>query len=56
MRTGWYGEVAVRSVDSQLVRSLLTARAQLVRMRVDFANQIRGVLKRVGLIAGKGDG
>ena len=32
VRTGWYREVAVKSVDSHLVRSLLIARAQLVRM------------------------
>ena len=56
VRTGWYREVAVKGVDSHLVRSLLTTRAQLVRMRVDLANQIRGVLKPFGLIAGKGGG
>jgi transposase len=56
VRTGWYREVAVKSVDGQLVRSMLTTRAQLVRMRVDLANQIRGVLKPFGLIAGKGGG
>lgn len=56
VRTGWYREVAVKSWDSQLVRSLLTTRAQLVRMRVDLANQIRGVLKPFGLVAGKGGG
>ncbi|MDP9372511.1 MAG: IS110 family transposase [Chloroflexota bacterium] len=56
VRTGWYREMAVKGVDSHLVRSLLTTRAQLVRMRVDLANQIRGVLKPLGLIAGKGGG
>jgi transposase len=56
VRTGWFREVAVKSVDSQLLRSLLTTRAQLVRMRVDLANQIRGVLKPFGLVAGKGGG
>jgi transposase len=56
VRTGWYREVAVKGVDSQLIRSMLTARAQLVRMRVDLANQIRGVLKPFGLVAGKGGG
>jgi transposase len=56
VRTGWYREIAVKSVDSQLIRSLLTTRAQLVRMRVDLANQIRGVLKPFGLVAGKGGG
>src|SRR4051794_26875943 len=60
VRTGWYREVRVKSVDNHLdnhlVRTLLTTRAQLVRMRVDLANQIRGVLKPFGLIAGKGGG
>jgi transposase len=56
VRTGWYREVAVKGWDSQLVRSLLTSRAQLVRMRVDLANQICGVLKPFGLVAGKGGG
>ena len=56
VRTGWYREVTVKSFDSQLIRSLLTTRAQLVRMRVDLANQIRGVLKPFGLMAGKGGG
>ena len=52
----WYRKVAVKSFESQLIRSLLTTRAQLVRMRVDLANQIRGVLKPFGLKAGKGGG
>ena len=52
VRTGWYREVAVKSVGSQLVRSMLTTRVQLVPMRVDLANQIRGVLKPYGLVAG----
>lgn len=56
VRTGWYREVAVKSLDSQVIRSMITARAQLVRMRVDLANQIRGVLKPFGLVAGKGSG
>jgi transposase len=56
VRTGWYREVAVKGMDSHVVRSLLNTRTQLVRMRVDLANQIRGVLKPFGLIAGKGGG
>jgi transposase len=56
VRTGWYREVAVKSLDGQLIRSLITTRAQLVRMRVDLANQIRGILKPFGLVAGKGGG
>jgi transposase len=56
VRTGWYREAAVKGVDGQLVRPLLTARVQLVRVRVDLADQIRGVLKPFGLVAGKGGG
>jgi transposase len=55
VRAGCYREVAGKSIDSQLLRSLLIAtRAHLVRMRVDLANRIRGVLKPFGLMAGKG--
>jgi transposase len=56
VRTGWYREVAVKSLDGQRVRALITARAQLVAVRVDLGNQIRGVLKPFGLVAGKGVG
>lgn len=56
VRTGWCREVTVEGWDSRLVRSLLTSRAQLVRLRVDLANQIRSVLKPFGLVAGKGGG
>jgi hypothetical protein len=54
VRTGWYREVAVKSLDGQLVRALITARAQLVAQRVDLGNQI--LLKPFGLLAGKGVG
>src|ERR671913_1015307 len=56
VRTGWYREVAVKGLDGQLVRALITARAQLVAQRVDLGNQIRGLLKPFGLLAGKGEG
>src|SRR4051794_22444469 len=54
VRTGWYREVAIKSLDGQLVRALITARAQLVAQRVDLGNQI--LLKPFGLLAGKGVG
>ena len=54
VRTGWYREVRVKSFASHALRGLLTSRAQLVRTRVDLANQIRGVLKPFGVIVGKG--
>ena len=56
VRTGWYREVAVKGLDGQLVRALITARDQLVALRVDLGNQIRGILKPFGLLAGKGVG
>jgi transposase len=56
VRTGWYREVRVKSFASHALRGLLTSRAQLVRTRVDLANQIRGGLKPFGVIVGKGGG
>jgi transposase len=56
VRTGWYREVQVKGFASHALRGLLTSRAQLVRTRVDLANQIRGVLKPFGVIVGKGGG
>jgi transposase len=52
VRMGWYREVRVKGTDAHLVRALLGARAQLVAMRRDLSNQIRGVLKTFGLVVG----
>jgi transposase len=54
VRMGWYREVTVKSLDSQVIRSFLSSRARLVEGRVDLINQIRGMLKPFGLVAGKG--
>ena len=54
VRTGWYRAVTVKSLDSQVIRSFLSSRARLVEVRVDLINQIRGMLKPFGLVAGKG--
>ena len=51
--SGWYREVRVKSMQSHHVRSLLSARGQLVKMRRDLENQIRGLLKTFGLLIGK---
>ena len=53
VRTGWYRQVQVKSLDSHLIRTLLAARAGLVAMHRDVANQIRGALKTFGLVLGK---
>ena len=50
IRVGWYREVRVKSDVSQAMRSLLVARARLVRIRRDLENQIRSMLKEVGLM------
>src|SRR3712207_8031207 len=49
VRTGWYREVAVKSLDSHRVRALLSSRAQLVDMRRDLGSKIRGDRKSTRL-------
>jgi transposase len=50
MRTGWFREVHVKSFEAQLHRSLLQCRLQLVNMRRDASNQVRGALKVFGIV------
>ncbi len=52
VRTGWYREVAVKSEHSHRTRGLLAARAKLVGMRKEIANQLRGLLKVFGHVIG----
>lgn len=54
MRTGWFREVYVKSFAAQLLRSLLQTRLQLVAMRCDIANQVRGTLKVFGIVLPSG--
>lgn len=56
VRTGWYREVAVKSMDAHTLRMLLVARAQLVSQRQTIANTIRGLLKTFGLVIARGSG
>ena len=56
VRTGWYREVEVKSVAAHLVRATLGVRKQLVGMRTEMINQIRGLMKIFGLILPKGSG
>jgi transposase len=56
VKSGWYREVSVKSLDSHTVRSMLGARAQLVEMRVDVGNQIRGMLKTFGIVLSRRTG
>jgi len=52
-RTGWYNEVRVKSLDSHRLRSALVARARLVNMKRTLSNTIRGLLRSIGLFAGR---
>jgi transposase len=53
MQTGWFKEVRVKDLDSHLVRALLASRALLVKIKRDLENQIRGLLKNLGLVIGR---
>jgi transposase len=50
VRVGWYREVQVKSQAALIVRSVLVARARLVSIRRDLENQIRSMLKEIGLL------
>lgn len=50
MRMGWYREVSVKALDSQTVRAMLGVRFQLVGMRTNIINQMRGILKTYGIV------
>lgn len=56
VRTGWFREVAIKSMDAQSLRLLLVARAQLVSQRQAIANTLRGLLKAFGHVVRKGAG
>ena len=56
MQAGWYKEVQVKSVACHEVRAVLNSRAQLVKIKRDLENQIRGLLKNLGLRIGKAGG
>src|ERR1700719_1175965 len=53
MQTGWFKEVHVKNIDSHSVRALLASRALLVKIKRDLENQIRGLLKNLGLVIGR---
>jgi transposase len=53
MQTGWFKEVRVKDLDSHAVKALLVSRALLVKIKRDVENQIRGLLKNLGLVIGR---
>ena len=53
VRTGWFKQVQIKSRDSYEIRSLLSGREVLVRIRVKIENEIRGLLRTFGVLFGK---
>jgi transposase len=53
MQTGWFKEVRVKDLGSHSVRALLASRALLVKIKRDLENQVRGLLKNLGLVIGR---
>jgi transposase len=53
MQCGWYKEVHVKTLDSHAIKALLVSRALLVKIKRDLENQIRGLLKNLGLVIGR---
>lgn len=51
MRMGWYREVQVKGLAAHGDAVLLASRALLVKQRCELENQIRGLLKNIGLRA-----
>ena len=52
-QTGWFKEIGVKDLDSHSVRALLASLASLVKIKRDLENQIRGLLKNLGLAIGR---
>ncbi len=49
MQCGWYKEVQVKSVSCHEIRAVLSRRAQLVKIKRDLENQIRGLARRTSV-------
>ena len=54
MQTGWYREVTVKEIEGHKRQTALTVRKQLVGMRTECINQIRGILKMYGKVLPSG--
>lgn len=49
LRSGWYNRVHVKSFDSHLIRALLTSRKTVLKKCVDIENEIRGLIRLLGI-------
>ena len=53
MQCGWYKEVHVKALENHAIKALLVSRALLVKIKRDLENQVRGLLKNLGLVIGR---
>jgi transposase len=53
MKCGWNKEVCVKGADSHAIKALLVSRTLLVKIKRDVENQIRVLLKNLGLVIGR---
>jgi transposase len=49
LRTGWYSRVHVKSMESHLIRVLLSSRKAVLKKCVDLENEIRGLVRLLGI-------
>jgi len=49
LRSGWYSRVHVKSLESHLTRALLTSRKTVLKKCVDLENEIRGLIRLLGI-------
>lgn len=49
LRTGWYNRVHVKSFESHITRALLTSRKTVLKKCIDLENEIRGLVRLVGI-------
>jgi transposase len=49
LRSGWYSRVHVKSLDSHLTRALLTSRKTVLKKCIDIENEVRGLIRLIGI-------
>lgn len=49
LRSGWYSRVHVKSMESHLIRALLSGRKTVLKKCVDLENEIRGLIRLLGI-------
>jgi len=49
LRSGWYSRVHVKSMESHLTRALLSSRKTVLKKCIDLENEIRGLIRLLGI-------